>query len=217
MKRYLRILLTVLLCTVLVSALWACDKAKAPANPDVNTIRYADGFITWDAVEGATKYRIRINDGILLHEVPCQIKVDEMTGEEKRDYDRCERYLGEKASHGCVRIQRVKSPEGASIRWIWDNLSRQSSARSKVIIWDEQGRTLGYPDSDFSLYYNPKGGQNYHSSAWCKAVKERLLPLTAFSYGELEDKPYHKLTPCPACAPQLRTEAIDQLNAENHR
>lgn len=63
MKRYLRILLTVLLCTVLVSALWACDKAKAPANPDVNTIRYSDGFITWDAVEGATKYRIRINDG----------------------------------------------------------------------------------------------------------------------------------------------------------
>jgi len=160
---------------------------------------------------------IRINDGILLHEVPCLIEVDEVTGEEKRDYDRCERYLGEKASHGCVRIQRAKSPEGASIRWIWDNLSRQSSARSKVIIWDELGRTLGYPDGSLPLYYNPEGGRNYHSHPYCQAVKERFLPLTAFRYDELEDKPYKSLTPCPACSPQLRMEQIDQINAENHR
>jgi len=160
---------------------------------------------------------IRINDGILLHEVPCMIEVDEVTGEEKRDYDRCERYLGEKASHGCVRIQRAKSPEGASIRWIWDNLSRQSSARSKVIIWDELGRTLGYPDGSLPLYYNPEGGRNYHSHPYCQAVKERFLPLTAFRYDELEDKPYKSLTPCPACSPQLRMEQIDQINAENHR
>ena len=160
---------------------------------------------------------IRINDGILLHEVPCLIEIDEVTGEEKRDYDRCERYLGEKASHGCVRIQRSKSPEGASIRWLWENLSRQSAARSKVIIWDELGRTLDYPESSVALYYNPNGGQNYHSSAWCRAVKERFLPLTAFRYGQLDEKPYRSLTPCGACAPQLRMEAIDQLNAENHR
>lgn len=160
---------------------------------------------------------IRINDGILLHEVPCLIEVDEVTGEEDRDYDRCERYLGEKASHGCVRIQRVKSPEGASIRWIWDNLSRQSGARSKVIIWDELGRTLGYPDGSLPLYYNPEGGRNYHSHPYCQAVKARFLPLTAFRYDELEDKPYKSLTPCGACAPQLRMEAIDQINAENHR
>ena len=160
---------------------------------------------------------IRINDGILLHEVPCQIKVDEATGEEKRDYDRCERYLGEKASHGCIRIQRVKSPEGASIRWLWDNLSRKASAPSKIIIWDELGRTLGYPDSDVTLYYNPSGGRNYHSSAYCKAVKERFLPLTGFSYGELEEKPYKSLTPCPACAPQRRMAEIDTINAENFR
>lgn len=160
---------------------------------------------------------IRINDGILLHEVPCQVKVDEATGEEKRDYDRCERYLGEKASHGCIRIQRVKSPEGASIRWIWDNLSRKSSAPSKVIIWDELGRTLGYPDSDVTLYYNPRSGRNYHSSAWCRAVNDRYLPLAPFTYGELEEKPYKSLTPCPACAPQRRMAEIDNINAENFR
>lgn len=63
MKSSVRILLAVLLCTVLIAALVACDKGAKPANPDVNTIRYADGFITWDAVDGAAKYRIRINDG----------------------------------------------------------------------------------------------------------------------------------------------------------
>ena len=160
---------------------------------------------------------IRINDGILLHEVPCQVKVDELTGEEKRDYDRCERYLGEKASHGCIRIQRVKSPEGASIRWLWDNLSRKSSAPSKVIIWDELGRTLGYPDSDVTLYYNPRSGRSYHSSAWCRAVNDRYLPLTAFTYGEIEEKPYKSLTPCPACTPQRRMVEIDLINEENFR
>ena len=62
MKRYLRILLAALLFTVLLSALWACDKMTKLGNPDVNTIRYSDGFITWGAVEGAAKYRIRINE-----------------------------------------------------------------------------------------------------------------------------------------------------------
>lgn len=159
---------------------------------------------------------IRINDGILLHEVPCLISYDE-NGGEVRDYDRCERYLGEKASHGCIRIQRAKSPEGASIRWLWENLSRESSARTKVIIWDELGRTLGYPDDGVTLYYNPDGGRNYHSSAYCKAVNDRFLPLSPFLYGELEDDRYDGLTPCGACAPQLRMEAIDNLNAENYR
>ncbi|MBP3636482.1 MAG: L,D-transpeptidase family protein [Clostridia bacterium] len=160
---------------------------------------------------------IRINDGILLHEVPCLIEIDEKTGEEERDYDRCERYLGEKASHGCIRIQRAKSPEGASIRWLWDNMSRESSARTKVIIWDELGRILGYPDSDVTLYYNPNGGRNYHSHAYCQAVNDRFLPLSPFLYGELDEDEYDGLTPCGACAPQLRMEAIDNVNAENYR
>lgn len=160
---------------------------------------------------------IRVNDGILLHEVPCQIKVDESTGEEKRDYDRCERYLGEKASHGCIRVQRLKSPEGVSIRWLWDNLSRSRKAPTKILIWDDAGRTLGYPDDAWTLYYNPKGGRNYHSSAHCAEVNKRFLPLTAFRYDELNDKPYSGLTPCPACAPQLHREGIDELNAEKAR
>ena len=160
---------------------------------------------------------IRINDGILLHEVPCLIQTDESGSEIARDYDRCERYLGEKASHGCIRIQRQSTPEGVNARWLWDNLSRDSAARTKVMIWDEVGRVLGYPEDAVTLYYNPNGGKNYHSSATCLAVNEKFWPLTAFSYGELEDEPYAKLTPCPACAPQLRREAIDTVNAKNTR
>ena len=160
---------------------------------------------------------IRINDGILLHEVPCLIEVDEVTGQEERDYDRCERYLGEKASHGCIRIQRSPSPEGASMRWLWENLSRESSARSKIIIWDEAGRVLGYPDDALTLYYNPDGGRNYHAHPNCRAVSDRFLPLSPFLYGELEEGRFASLTPCGSCTPQLRRDAIDTINAENTR
>lgn len=72
-----------------------------------------------------------INDGILLHEVPCLINPED----ESRDYSRCERYLGEKASHGCIRIQRKLTPEGVNMQWLWDNLK----VGCKVIIWDEIG------------------------------------------------------------------------------
>ena len=158
---------------------------------------------------------LRINSGIMLHEVPCIIEVDETTGEEKRDYFRCERYLGEKASHGCIRIQKELTPERVNAEWLWKNLSRKPV--TKVIIWDEIGRQLGYPDDDYPLYYNPKGGKNYHSSPDCLLVKEKYRPLTAFTWGELDDEPYSRLTPCPGCAPQLRSEGIDTVNEKNTR
>ena len=158
---------------------------------------------------------LRINSGIMIHEVPCIISTDETTGEEKRDYSRCERYLGEKASHGCIRVQRELTPERVNMEWLWKNLSRKPA--TKVIIWDEIGRELGYPEDDYPLYYNPKGGKQYHSSANCALVREKYLPLTAFTWGELEEEPYNRLTACPGCAPQLRREQIDTLNSKNTR
>ena len=158
---------------------------------------------------------MRINSGILIHEVPCLFKTNESTGEQIRDYSRCERYLGEKASHGCIRVQKKKTPEGVNAKWLWDNLSRKPY--TKVIIWDEVDRELGYPDDDLTLYYNPKGGQYYHSQETCSGVRDKFEPLTPFTYGELDTKPYSKLTRCPACAPQLRREEIDELNRKNDR
>ena len=158
---------------------------------------------------------LRINKGIMLHEVPCVITTDEKTGAETRDYTRCERYLGEKASHGCIRIQKEKTPEGVNAEWLWRNLSRKPV--TKVIIWDEIGRKLGYPEEDYPLYYNPKGGKNYHSSPECLLVREKYRPLQAFTWGELDEEPYSRLTPCPGCAPQIRREGIDTVNEKNTR
>ncbi len=158
---------------------------------------------------------LRINSGIMIHEVPCIIEKNEETGEEKKDYSRCERYLGEKASHGCIRVQKELTPERVNAKWLWNNLSRKPV--TKVIIWDELGRQLSYPDEDYPLYYNPKGGKNYHSSPTCALVREKYWPLTEFTWGELDEAPYSRLTACPGCAPQLRREEIDELNSKNTR
>ena len=158
---------------------------------------------------------IRINDGILLHEVPCTVS-DQSDGTQARSYERCERYLGEKASHGCIRIQRAQTPEHVNQKWLWDNLPR-TGPKAKVIIWDDAGRTLDYPGGALTLYYNPNGGKNYHSSAFCAAVNERHWPLTPFPYADLDTSPFDVLTPCPACAPQLRHAGIDTVNQKNGR
>ncbi len=158
---------------------------------------------------------MRINSGILLHEVPSLLRTDDTTGETYRDYGRCERYLGEKASHGCIRIQRQLTPEAVNAKWLWDNLHRKPY--TKVIIWDDLGRELEYPDDSLLLYYNPNGGKNYHSQPTCSLVKDKYEPMASFAYGQLDEKPYSKLTPCPGCAPQPRRDTIDKLNKSVRR
>ena len=156
---------------------------------------------------------IRINDGILLHEVPCLIDTLE-DGTEERHYERCEQYLGEKASHGCIRIQKEQSTGGVNMKWLWENLPR-SGTRAKVIIWEDTGRTLQPASDDYLLYYNPNNGRQYHSDPYCPLVNARFYPLTAFPYALLDEAPYASLARCPGCAPQLRKSEIDTANAKN--
>lgn len=187
--------------------------AETPAGEFV-TISWTGGFWAGDLY---CDMGMRINDGILLHEVPCTIQTDEL-GNEIRDYTKCEQYLGEKASHGCIRIQRDKTPEGISIKWLWDHLPHgKSAAPAKVLIWDEVGRRLEAPDDDYVLYYNPNNGRQVHSSPYCQLVNEKFWPLTAFAYGQLEEAPYKKLKVCPGCAPELRRSGIDTINSKNTR
>ena len=162
-------------------------------------------------------YALRINSGILIHEVPCYpiFDADNPTRMIDKDFANFENYLGEKASHGCVRVQRRKTPENVNMRWLWDNLNRKLD--TKVIIWDELGRTLGYPDNAVKLYYNPKGGKSYHSSPICAEVNQKYWPMSSFTYGELEEGSFAKLKRCKACAPQLRMSEIDTLNTKAHR
>lgn len=202
--------------TLLVST--GFPKSSAPFNEtpagEFLIVSWTGGFYSEELY---CDYALRINSGILIHEVPCYpIYASGSTTEiADKDFANFENYLGEKASHGCIRTQRRKTPEGVNMKWLWDNLNRKQP--TKVIIWDELGRTLGYPDNDVKLYYNPDGGKSYHSSPVCAEVNQKYWPLTAFTYGELEDDQFASLRRCKACAPQLRMREIDELNEDNHR
>ena len=148
---------------------------------------------------------IRFNGGDLLHEVPCVPRADG-----SKSYTKFGSQLGRKASHGCIRVQRTPNEDGLCIRWLWDNLKRNT----KVIIWDDDGRTIPYPDDDLQLFYNPNGGESYHEYATCASVRDKFLPLTAFPYSELDTK-HQNLDPCPHCIPAQRRSIIDERTAEN--
>ena len=215
-----------LLTTLLCSTGYYNPKKKNPWNEtpagEFLLISWTGDFYLKDDEGNQTmlcKRAIRINDGILIHEVPMIPKKDS-SGNTTWSYNRCERYLGEKASHGCIRVQQKKTPEGINEEWLWKNLSdgnKKGKDYTKVIIWDDAGRELGYPDEDLVLYYNAKRDKNYyHSTRACERIKSSSKTV-AFTWGELEDKTYRKLLPCPCCNPQLRKSGIDTLNKKNNR
>ncbi len=152
-------------------------------------------------------YGMRINGGCAIHEVPYIGNND--TEPSRRDYSTTVKMLGQKASHGCIRVQKASNEGGQNIKWLWDNISKNT----KVLIWDDTGRIRPYPVADdYELYYNPIGGQYYHENQYCPGVKERFLPLSPFTYGELETEAFSKLTPCPKCTLLLKKSQIDAMN-----
>lgn len=154
-------------------------------------------------------YGMRINGGCAIHEVP-YIGNDD-TPAASRDYSSTVKQLGKKASHGCIRVQKTPNAEGQSIKWLWNNIK----VNTKVLIWDDTGRFMAYPDDETPLYYNPDGGKYFHEEQNCPSVKSRFLPLKEFRYGELETGAFAKLSPCPACAKIMRKGEIDAINREN--
>ncbi len=159
------------------------------------------------------QYGMRFNNGDILHQVPYiyNEKYD------LKDFSTCEKYLGEKASHGCVRVQRRANDDGVNMKWIWDNVP----TKTKLLIWEDSGRPepfMEYPvAADTVLYYNPNGGHYYHADQNCSSIKNRFLPLEgSMTYAELDDPAYGALTPCKHCnPPTLRMSEIDQINAQN--
>ena len=69
-------------------------------------------------------------------------------------------------------------------------------------------------DDDLEVYYNPDGGTSYHATATCRSVRDKYLPLTAFTYGELDSGKYASLTGCTNCIPVKRRAEIDEINQE---
>ena len=148
---------------------------------------------------------LRFNGGDMIHEVPHKIGYDGSP-----TYSRWEALLGQKASHGCVRTQRAATEKGLNARWLWDNLKKNT----KVIVWDDKGRKLPYPDDSRQLFYNKNGGQYYHADAYCSSVKTKYKPLSAFTYGELDTSAYLGLEACPTCQPPKRKSQIAKENLE---
>lgn len=151
---------------------------------------------------------IRFNDGDVLHEVPHTVN-----GDGSSNYSTCEPKLGVKASHGCVRVQRRKTPKGTNMSWLWDTIRATKGQGSvKIVIWEDwQGRQIAIPSDDTVLYYNPDGGKQYHSAETCNSAKGKTF--TAFTYGELETGDFAKLTRCEWCTPPLRISEIEEINA----
>jgi len=149
---------------------------------------------------------IRFNNGDCIHEVPHVLQKDGKT----KNYRSTEPYLGQKRSHGCIRVQYHETPEGVNWRWIYSQV-KSNNSRIKLVIWEDwQGRQLSEPSPDTVLYYNPKGGQYYHRLDHCNNGKG--IVFTPFTYGELDDQPYSKLTCCPYCNPP---ERLSDIRAKN--
>jgi hypothetical protein len=62
------------------------------------------------------------------------------------------------------------------------------------------------------MYYNPKGGVKYHTTARCTSVKSTYLPLSGITYGDLSRYHYTELTPCGVCGAPERPERVQAWN-----
>ena len=147
-----------------------------------------------------------LNGGCLIHQVPSI--VNSTTGEHY--FGSTEPLLGQKASHGCIRVQRAENENGQNMKWLWDNLK----TGTKVLIWEDSTRYQEYPEDDLTLYYNPLGGKKYHTDPNCSSVNSRYLPLTAIKYADLYGEFSH-LTPCKTCSAPKHPDTIKAENAAN--
>ena len=152
------------------------------------------------------RFAIRINGGTLLHEVLHDVNADGT-----RNYANYEPDLGQKASHGCIRIPRRKNADGINMEWFWNNLEN----KTKVIIWDDKDREMykpELPEDSLRLYRNPDGGSSYHLDRNCSGVRDKYLPLAGeLTYGDLTLDEYKKLTPCAYCGAPLRKSAYLEM------
>ena len=147
---------------------------------------------------------MKFNDGDLLHEVPY---IQRYEGGSKI-YSATEPFLGSRASHGCIRVQRRENADGYNMKWIWDH----KKDVGRIVVWEDwQGRQIPYPADDTILYYNPNGGSYYHAAEKCESAKASIT-FDPFTYAELDTGSFAKLDFCPYCAPALRMEEIDKIN-----
>ena len=144
---------------------------------------------------------IRFNDGDMLHEVP-YIEKNEIV-----DYSMTEPKLGTKASHGCIRVQRKKNPEGVNHEWLYINYR----ANTRILIWEDwQGRQIPVPADDTVFWRHPSRTDYYHCSDHCPLLNVRS-PLE-ITYAEVSAET-SKFRACPACGPVAKKSKLLEINA----
>ena len=99
------------------------------------------------------------------------------------------------------------------MEWVYRFIKKNKLVgKVKIVIWEDwQGRQLPVPAPDTQLYYNPNGGQYYHSQDHCKNGKG--ITFTPFPYSELEEGSFANLKRCEYCTPVLRESEIAAINA----
>ena len=152
-------------------------------------------------------YALRFNAGDEIHEVPYVENADGT-----HNYKSTEPSLGQKKSHGCIRVQRLPNPDGINMAWIYRQISQKSLVgKVKIVIWEDwQGRQLSVPSDDTVLYYNPNKGQYYHRLDHCK--NGAGITFTPFLYSDLDEGGFAKLIACPYCVPVRRKAEIEAVN-----
>ena len=153
-------------------------------------------------------YAIRFNAGDEIHEVPHMERADG-----SYEYKTTEPFLGQKKSHGCIRVQRLQTPEGINMAWIYKRVrDLDLCGKVKIVVWEDwQGRQIPVPDPDTVLYYNANGkGQYYHRCEKCNSAS--AVTFSPFRYSQLDEAPYSKLQACPWCVPVRRESEIEEIN-----
>ena len=136
---------------------------------------------------------IRFNGGDLLHQVPYV----ERNG--SKVYDTYERVLGQRASHGCIRLQRKRSPEGVNITWIWNHYEKYT----KLVVWEDWlEREKPAVPKDTLVYIRKGKDKVYHRKETCYSLNAAGNPtLTAIPFSALEEPAYASFVPCVWCNP----------------
>ena len=144
---------------------------------------------------------LRFNDGDLLHEVPYV----ERNG--NKIYSVSEPYLGSKASHGCVRVQRKANPEKVNQEWLFTNCP----INTKILIWEDwQGRQIPIPADDTVFWRHPTRKDYYHCSEKCSMIGSKTPAKITYAELSAEDS---GLKMCPACGPTPKKDRLMEINA----
>lgn len=182
---------------------------KQPYNETVSGDFFSANFVGEITTNnGKASFAIRFNDTQLLHEEPRAVNRNGELVYRNTTAD----LLGSRASEGCIRVQRRRTPKGTNMAWLWRNLSN----RTRLVIWeDSNGRSLPVPDDDTIVYYNKRLNTFYHAGDKCRGVAKKYGDLLPITYAMLEEEPFLNLKMCRYCVPPRRVDEITRINADH--